>query len=88
MIISSLSRSGAKSVTWRAIATATTMTLVYAFTGKVDLSLEIGLLDVVTKLAFYILHERAWERVGYGRQVQSHSGLTTALGGLTNIENH
>ena len=64
------------------------MTLVYAFTGKADLSLEIGLLDVVTKLAFYFLHERAWERVGYGRQVQAHSGLTAALGGLTNIENH
>ena len=59
MIISSLSRSGAKAVTWRAIVTTTTMTLVYIFTGKADLSLGVGLLDVLTKLALYFLHERA-----------------------------
>jgi uncharacterized membrane protein len=88
MIISSLSRSGAKAITWRAIATTTTMTLVYIFTGKLDLSLEIGLLDVTTKLALYILHERAWNRVRYGRDVQTHSGLNSALGRLTNIEGH
>lgn len=86
MIISSLSRSGAKAVTWRAIATTTTMTLVYLFTGEIDLSLEIGLLDVIAKLALYILHERAWNRVTYGRDMQAHSGLDSALARLTNIE--
>ena len=88
MIISSLSRSGAKAITWRAIATTTTMTLVYIFTGKADLSLEIGLLDVLTKLAFYVLHERIWERIEYGRGVTAHHGLTAALNWLANIENH
>lgn len=88
MIISSLSRSGAKAITWRAIATTTTMTLVYIFTGKLDLSLEIGLLDVTTKLALYFLHERAWNRIWYGRDVQTHRGLNSALSRLTNIEGH
>ena len=88
MIISSLSRSGAKAVTWRVIATATTMTLVYICTGEADLSLGIGLLDVLTKLVFYVLHERIWERVEYGRDVRPHHGLTTALSWLANIENH
>ena len=88
MIISSLSRSGAKAVTWRAIATTTTMTLVYIFTGELELSLEIGLLDVLTKLTFYILHERIWERVEYGRDVRAPHGLTAALSWLANIENH
>lgn len=59
MITSSLSRSGAKAVTWRVIATTTTMFLVYYFTGELDLSLGVGFFDVVMKLAFYILHERA-----------------------------
>jgi len=59
MIISSLSRSGAKALTWRAIATTKTMTLVYIFTGEAELSLGVGLLDVITKLALYFLHERA-----------------------------
>jgi uncharacterized membrane protein len=88
MIISSLSRSGAKAVTWRAIATTTTMTLVYLFTGELELSLEVGLLDVLTKLVFYVLHERIWERVEYGRDVRTHHGLTAALSWLVNIENH
>ena len=88
MIISSLSRSGAKAITWRAIAPPTTMTLVYIFTGKADLSLEIWLLDVLIKLALYVLHERIWERVLYGRDVKSHHGLTVALSWLANIENH
>ena len=88
MIISSLSRSGAKAITWRAIATTTTMTLVYVFTGEADLSLGIGLLDVLTKLALYFLHERAWDRVWYGREVRSYHGLTAALSRLANIENH
>jgi adenylylsulfate kinase len=87
MIISSLGRSGVKAVTWRVIATITTMSLVYFFTGKLDLSLGIGLFDVLTKLALYFLHERAWDRVWYGRDVKTDRGLTTALSVLANIEN-
>ncbi len=87
MIISSLSRSGAKAVTWRVIATATTMFLVYFFTGELDLSLGIGFFDILLKLAFYLLHERAWDRVWYGREVKADRGLAIALGGLVNIEN-
>lgn len=87
MIISSLSRSVAKAVTWRVIATATTMFIVYFFTGELELSLEVGFFDVLMKLAFYFLHERAWNRVWYGREVKADHGLTIALGGLVNIEN-
>jgi len=87
MIISSSRRSGAKAVTWRVIATTTTMSLVYFFTGELDLSLGVGFFDVLLKLAFYFLHERAWERVWYGRGVKVDRGITIALGGLVNIEN-
>ena len=87
MILSSFSRSGAKAVTWRVIATTTTMSLVYIFTGELDLSLGVGFFDVLTKLVFYFLHERAWDRVWYGREVKADRGLTTALDGLVNIEN-
>jgi uncharacterized membrane protein len=86
MIISSLSRSGAKAVTWRVIATSTTMFLVYIFTGEMDLSLGVGLFDVLIKLAFYFLHERAWDRVLYGRDVTVVRGLSIALNDLGNIE--
>ncbi len=86
MIISSSSRSGAKAVTWRVITT-TTMSLVYFFTGELDLSLGVGFFDVLLKLAFYFLHERAWDRVWIGRDVKVDRGVTITLGGLVNIEN-
>ena len=88
MIKSSLSRSGAKAVTWRVIATTTTISLIYIFTGKLDLSLGIGLLDIITKLTLYFLHERTWNKIWYGRDVETHHGLKAALSWLTNIENH
>ena len=40
-------RSALKSVSWRMIATSTTMFLVYIFTGKLELSASVGLGDVV-----------------------------------------
>jgi len=86
LIISSSRRSGAKAVTWRVIATATTMFLVYVFTGELDLSLGVGVFDVLLKLVFYFLHERAWNRVEYGRDMRSEHGLSVALDGLVNIE--
>lgn len=76
-----------KAVTWRVIATTTTMLLVYIFTGELDLSLWVGFFDVFMKLAFYFLHERAWDRVWYGRELKVDHVLTIALGGLVNIEN-
>ena len=61
--------------------------LLRARTGELDLSLGVGFFDVLLKLAFYLLHERAWDRVWYGREVKADRGLTIALGGLVNIEN-
>ena len=56
-------RSLVKAVTWRAIATLTTMTLVFLFTGEVALTLGIGALDIIFKLIFYYGHERTWNLV-------------------------
>ncbi len=60
-------RSIAKAVTWRIIAALTTMSLVYIFTGEILLTLGVGAFDVLLKLAFYYLHERAWDRISWGR---------------------
>jgi uncharacterized membrane protein len=62
-------RSVFKALTWRAIATGTTMTLVYLGTGDVELMAHIGVADVIIKLFFYFVHERAWGRIGWGRGV-------------------
>ena len=61
-------RSFAKMISWRIIATATTMALVFIFTGELVLALGIGVFDVVLKLIFYYGHERAWNKVLWGRK--------------------
>jgi len=61
-------RSVIKTITWRVIATLTTAGLVFAFTGKFTLALEIGFFEVVLKLLFGYLHERVWSLVPWGRK--------------------
>ena len=40
----------------------------FAFTGKLDLSLQIGIFEVVIKLLVYYLHERVWQWIPLGRK--------------------
>ena len=60
-------RSILKGVTWRIIASGTTMGLVYYFTGDLVLMAEVGALEIIAKITFYYLHERAWGRVAWGK---------------------
>jgi len=61
-------RSIIKALTWRAIATITTMSLVFIFTGEIILTLGVGALDVSLKLLFYYFHERVWNRLDWGKK--------------------
>lgn len=62
-------RSGLKAISWRIIATSTGMLLVYFITGQWETMAEFGIGDVVLKLLFYFLHERAWNKTEYGRSL-------------------
>ncbi len=68
-------RSVLKALTWRAVATFTTMTIVFAFTRKVVLSIGVGAVEVVTKLILYYFHERIWGVLGIGRKEHPLSSL-------------
>jgi len=59
-------RSVAKGITWRVVASVTTMALVYIFTGDLVLMAEVGALEIVAKIIFYYVHERAWGAVRWG----------------------
>jgi uncharacterized membrane protein len=59
-------RSVLKGITWRIIATSTTITIAYIITGKVGDALTIGGFEFVGKLLIYYLHERAWQNVPRG----------------------
>ncbi|MCB9798356.1 DUF2061 domain-containing protein [Candidatus Nomurabacteria bacterium] len=58
----SYKKSLVKTISWRVVATCTTMVLVWIFTGKLDLSLKVGILEVFLKMLFYYIHERLWSK--------------------------
>jgi uncharacterized membrane protein len=63
-------RSIAKAVSYRFFGTLTTSAIVLAVVGKLELAAAIGITDTVFKIGVYILHERAWNRIAFGRQKQ------------------
>lgn len=64
-------RSIIKSVSWRTIGTVDTILISFLITGKVTLALSIGGIEVFTKMILYYFHERAWNRIKFGRVKQS-----------------
>ena len=61
-------RSIIKAVTYRMTSSLVTIAVVYAFTKEAMLSLGIGFLDGVIKVFAYYSHERAWNKVNFGRR--------------------
>lgn len=59
-------RSVLKSLSWRITASLTTVMLVFFFSGKAELAIMIGSVEIVAKLAIYYAHERVWNKVKYG----------------------
>ena len=59
-------KSIAKAISWRVIATLTTVSLVFIYTKELSLAAEIGVFEVMLKMLFYYLHERGWNRVKWG----------------------
>lgn len=56
-------RSILKGLTWRLVASCTTMSIAWYITGKVELALEIGFIEVFAKVAIYYVHERIWANI-------------------------
>lgn len=59
-------RSILKGVTWRFVASLTTMAVVFIVTGDLALVASVGAIDVTLKIFFYYLHERFWGKVHWG----------------------
>ena len=57
-----------KAFSWRFWATVTTMFLVYVFTGTIKIALAIGGLEIVLKMFIYFFHERAWDKIRFGKK--------------------
>ncbi len=60
-------RSIVKTLTWRVLATAITFSVAWILLGKLGKAVEIGILDTLIKLGAYYSHERAWNRLQFGK---------------------
>ncbi len=55
-----------KTLTWRLIGTLDTFLLSWFISGNPLTGLKIGVSEIITKMALYYLHERAWYRINFG----------------------
>ena len=61
-------RSILKALSWRIVATVTTILIVFFFTGEIVLALSVGAVEVIAKIILYYLHERGWNRLSWGQK--------------------
>lgn len=56
----------AKAITWRIVGTIDTMLLGWLISGDFKVGASIGLLELLTKMVLYYIHERAWYQSDFG----------------------
>lgn len=61
-------RSILKSVSFRLIATLTTVALVFVFTKEIMVSFQVGAVEFFAKIILYYFHERLWNMFQFGRK--------------------
>jgi uncharacterized membrane protein len=61
-------RSVLKAVSWRTLGTLDTFAISWFMTGRVEIAGSIAGLEIITKLAWYYLHERVWAAIPWGRR--------------------
>ena len=60
-------RSIVKAISWRTVGTIDTIIVSYFITGNLVMAASIGSIEVVTKMALYYFHERAWNKLSFGK---------------------
>ena len=60
-------RSVVKTISWRVLGTIDTMVISYLITGSLAMAASIGSIEVVTKMILYYFHERAWNKIKFGK---------------------
>ncbi|QOP42644.1 adenylyl-sulfate kinase [Sulfurimonas sediminis] len=61
-------RSIVKGISWRVVATTTTIAIVYFFFDRLDLAIAAGMIETVLKIALYWFHERVWQKIKWGKK--------------------
>ncbi|AXX96410.1 MULTISPECIES: DUF2061 domain-containing protein [Arcobacter] len=60
-------RSVVKTISWRTVGTLDTMIVSYFVTGSLVMAASIGSIEVITKMILYYFHERAWNKLSFGK---------------------
>lgn len=55
-----------KTFSWRIVGTLDTFVLAWIITGNPFTGLKIGVVEIITKMIFYYLHEKIWYRIDFG----------------------
>jgi uncharacterized membrane protein len=60
-----------KTLSWRIIATLTTVIITYIVTGSLDSAWKVGSVEFIAKMFIYYVHERIWQLAprGYVRKL-------------------
>jgi uncharacterized membrane protein len=61
-------RSVLKAISWRTLGTLDTFAISWFLTGRVAIAGSIAAIEVITKIAWYYLHERVWAAIPWGRR--------------------
>jgi len=60
------SRSLMKTLSWRIVATLTTVLLVLVFSENLALATLVGIAEIIVKSVVYYVHERVWNLSSFG----------------------
>jgi len=63
-------RSVVKTITWRITGTGATFAIGYAISRDFSIAGTIASIQLVANTILYFIHERAWDKVTWGRQQQ------------------
>ena len=55
-----------KTFSWRALGSLTTLIVAWIVTGNPFTGFKIGLLETLTKIILYYIHEKMWYRINFG----------------------
>lgn len=56
-------RSLAKGLTWRFVASGTTIVIAKVVTGETAIAFQIGFFEFFAKIGIYYVHERIWAKI-------------------------
>jgi uncharacterized membrane protein len=76
----------AKTITWRAIGTLDTLLLSWFISGDISTGLQIGGLELVTKMILYYFHERLWFKSNIASTNKRHILKTFSWRGIGTLD--